>query len=212
MRVVSVQVGRPQTFPSFDGGKPFRSAIDKRPVAGPVRAGPEGLEGDAQVDRRFHGGPERALLAYAAEHYPGWRAELARPDLSFGAFGENLTCEGLTEEDSCIGDELALPAAVFQISQPRIPCSKLARRLGVRDGVERALASGRTGFYLRVLRGGAVEPGPLRLVERPFPQLTVARALRAVYAPGEDPDGVDALMACPLLSSSIREVLERRGG
>src|SRR5437868_3597371 len=109
MRVLSIQVGLPQNLPAAKAsGKPWRSAIVKQVVSGPVALGLEGLAGDGQADRRFHGGPERALMAYASEHYPLWREELGRESLPAGSFGENLTLEGLTEAQASIGDVLAL--------------------------------------------------------------------------------------------------------
>src|SRR5437762_1529131 len=125
--VVSIQVGQPRAFETH--GHQWRSAIAKEPVRGPVLLGREGLAGDAHADLRFHGGPDKAVLAYCTEHYAGWRAELGRDALPFGSFGENLTVEGLLEDEARIGDTFALGAAVIQISQPRTPCQKLARRL-----------------------------------------------------------------------------------
>ena len=209
-RVVGIQVGKPRTFSGLDEeGRSWRSAIDKRAVTGPVFAGPEGLEGDAQVDRRYHGGPDRALLAYAAGHYDGWRRELGRTQLPCGSFGENLTVEGVDESIACVGDRWALGQAQLEISSPRMPCSKLARHLGAPDAIERALSTARTGFYLRVRRPGLVAPGPLLFLEHPFPALTIARALRALLAPDEDPEGVAAFIACPALSESLRAALKR---
>ena len=207
MKVLSIQVGRTRTFaPADPDGKRWRSAIAKEPVSGIVALGLEGLAGDVQADRRYHGGPERALLAYAAEHFAGWCQELSRPSLTPGTFGENLTLEGLAEAQACIGDVLSLGGAVIQVSQPRMPCVKLARRLAAPGIVARALATARTGFYLRVLRVGEVARGPLALIERPFPRLTVAAALQALT----DPSLRDELVGCPLLAEGWRAALAKR--
>jgi len=207
-RVTAVLAGRVRTFP--DGGpegKSWRSAIDKQPVLAPARLAYEGLAGDAQADRRYHGGPARALLGYSAGHYPSWAAELRRADLGPGSFGENLTIEGLDESSACIGDELRLGTAVIQISQPRMPCVKLARRLATPDIVARTLSTARTGFYLRVLEEGDVGPGPLELLGRSLAGLTVARALNALLDPAADPEGVDSLRGCFSLSEHFRAAL-----
>ena len=207
--VLSIQIGRARAHPPAEpGGKSWRSAIDKQPISGPLALGSEGLEGDAQADRRFHGGPERALLAYDHGHYAGWREELGRGELPPGSFGENLTVVGLSESEACIGDRFSLGLAVVQISQPRVPCVKLARRLATPDIVARAFATGRTGFYLRVLREGRVSAGPLVLLERPFPELTVALGIRRLVDPVDDP-AMNALASCPLLSDDYRRTLVR---
>ncbi len=208
-RVVSVQVGRTRTYPNGKDGKPWRSAIGKEPVQGPIALGPEGLQGDAQADKRFHGGPERALLAYSQDHFAGWEIELGRAPLGPGSFGENLTVADLTEASACIGDSFALGTAVVQVSQPRMPCVKLARRLEAPEMVARALGTGRTGFYLRVLVVGAVEPGPLRLLERPFPALSVAAALLAVHDPRAALPLLPALLECPLLYAGWKSAIAR---
>ena len=205
-RILSIQVGLPRQ--RRDGELVWRSAIDKRPAAGSVALSAEGLAQDGVADRRYHGGPERALLAYCAEHYPGWREELGRPDLAHGAFGENLTVSGLAEEEACIGDVYAQGAARIQISQPRLPCVKLARHLGAPGIVARALETGRSGIYLRVLEGGALEAGELLLVQRPCPGVTVAMATRARLEPLTA--DAEAVRACALLSEGFRDVLHKR--
>jgi MOSC domain-containing protein YiiM len=202
--VVSIQVGPVRAYAGF------RSAIAKEPVQGPLALRRLGLEGDAQADRRFHGGPDRALLAYSLDHYPGWRLELELPGLLPGAFGENLTVAGLSEDEACIGDAWALGEAQLEVSQPRVPCVKLSRRLGRADAAERALASGRSGIYLRVLREGQVAPGPLALLSRPHPGLTVALALAALRDPAGSSDALDRLRSCPQLAEAYRSSLDRR--
>jgi MOSC domain-containing protein YiiM len=210
LRVLSIQVGRVHTFqPATPEGNPWRSAIAKEAVLGELQLGAEGLAGDMQADRRYHGGPERALLAYSADHYPNWRRELSRELLPYGMFGENLTVAGLDEETACIGDSFALGQAVVQISQPRMPCVKLARRLDTPDMVQRTLSTARTGFYLRVLEQGMVAPGPLRLVQRPFPGLTISVALRALVNPMAAGPLLDELLACPLLADGWRDEVAR---
>ena len=205
MRIVSIQVGLPQK--RIDGAREWRSAIDKRPVAHAALSA-LGLAGDGQADHRYHGGPERAVLAFCAEHYPIWRKELRRPEFAFGSFGENLTVSGLSESEACIGDVYAQGEARMQVSQPRVPCVKLERHLGVPGSLRRALETGRTGVYLRVLAPGTLEPGELAVLERPFPGLTVAVANEALQEPLTP--AADALRACPLLSDGFRAALEAR--
>ena len=173
MRIASVQVGKPARVGEM------RTGFCKQPVPGEVRVGRENLEGDAQADHRHHGGPDMAVLAYPADHYPAWRAELSWAALPLGGFGENLSVAGVTEGTACIGDVWRAGTAVLQIASPRKPCRKISdfwQRPVLLKLVER---SGRSGWYLRVLEEGALEAGgEIALAERPHPQWTVARAYR----------------------------------
>jgi MOSC domain-containing protein YiiM len=178
--IASIQVGQPREM--TDGGwpdlrtGPWVSAIIKEPVSGPVWLATTNLKGDRQGNPAAHGGPDKAALAYGAGHYPLWRAELGR-ELPHGAFGENLTIEGLDEESVCIGDTFEAGEAIVQVSQPRQPCWKIARRWGIKELTAMVADHGRTGWYLRVLREGHLEAGqPVRLGERPHPEWTVMRA------------------------------------
>lgn len=158
MRVVSVN-----TSPARDilyRGASFRTGIFKAAVAGPVRLFKDHVEGDEQADRRVHGGVDMAAYAYPIEHYAFWQQEIARPEMPFGQFGENLTISGLTEDTVRIGDILKLGSATVQVSEPRIPCFKLVARMeaGVNFSA-RFHKSRKLGFYLRVLEEGEVGAG-----------------------------------------------------
>jgi MOSC domain-containing protein YiiM len=192
--------------------RPWTSAIHKSPVEGRIWLGAEGLTGDGQADRRHHGGPERALLAYAASHYPSWQQELGLPELGPGAFGENLTVLGLTEDTACIGDRLAIGDVVVEVAQPRQPCQNLARKLRVADMVKRVESSGRGGWYLRVIHEGWLEAGMLAdLTGRPNPEWTIREAARVYQARGNDPASAARLAECAALSSEWRERLTLGG-
>jgi MOSC domain-containing protein YiiM len=181
MRIASVQVGRPQRVGEI------RTGFGKRPVAGPVRVGRENLDGDGQADRRYHGGPDMAALAYCADHYPAWRAELVWPELPLGGFGENLSVEGVSEETACIGDVWRAGTALLQISSPRNPCQKISRFWGRPDLLRRVIQSGRSGWYLRVLEEGELQAGAeIALLERPHPQWSIARSSQVAMARGAD--------------------------
>jgi MOSC domain-containing protein YiiM len=215
-RVVSVQVGLPRSVGHPDADDPFdrpwTSGIWKFAVAGPVRVIGHNLEGDAQADPTVHGGPDKAILVYAASHYPAWRAELGEAAMDGGAFGENLTVDGLDERTVRIGDIVSVGTALLQVSQPRGPCWKIARRWGIKDLTARVERTRRTGWYLRVLREGTLEAGlPMVLVERGGESFTIDRALRLVY--GYRPADRDEAMAfarLPALAASWRASLEKR--
>jgi len=188
--------------------RPWVTGFFKSPVTEQVWLGRTGLAGDGQADGKNHGGPDKAVLAYAADHYPLWHAELNRSDLSYGAFGENFTIAGLSEETVCIGDVFAIGPVRVQVSQPRQPCWKIARRWRIKDLTARVLSTGRTGWYFRVLVEGYVRPGlPVALIERPFPHWTVARASEVMHRRRDDPAAAAELAACPLLSASWRRSL-----
>jgi MOSC domain-containing protein YiiM len=152
-----VNVGRTRTVVFL--GRKVRTAIWKSPVAGPVRVTRLSLEGDKQTDLRYHGGPDKAVYAYPAEHYAHWARELPGVELPWGAFGENLTTEGVLEADARIGDRFEIGSAQVMVTEPRMPCYKLGVRFGREDMVQRFFDHGGTGFYLAVLREGEVAAG-----------------------------------------------------
>ena len=209
-RIVSLQVGRPETRVSPQG-KDWRTAIHKTPVAGRVRLGAENLDGDYQANRKYHGGPDKAVCAYSAEHYPDWRELLAPVPMPFGAFGENVTVENMTEDLVCIGDVFTVGTARVQVSQPRQPCANVSKRWDRSDLPRRMEETGRTGFYLRVLEPGDVGAGDvLALAERPHAGWTLARANTLMYDDAADRAETEALRALALLSAEWKRILGRK--
>ncbi len=156
-RVLAVNVGPVHAVPWK--GRSVRTGILKAPTQGRVRVRRLGLEGDEQGDLEAHGGPLKAVYAYPSEHYAFWREELPGTDLPWGVFGENLTTAGLSEERVHVGDRFRIGSAVLAATKPRFPCYKLGLRFGREDIESRFLASGRTGFYLRVIDEGDVGAG-----------------------------------------------------
>ena len=147
----------------------WTSGIFKAPISGPVWLGATNLEGDGQEDLKVHGGPDKAVMAYSADHYPFWRSKLTHlPELPYGAFGENFTLGGLTEDNVYMQDIYRIGEAVVQVTDPRQPCWKLARRMQTKEVGPLMIGTGYSGWYFRVLTEGHVEPGlPVELVERP---------------------------------------------
>jgi MOSC domain-containing protein YiiM len=157
VKIVSVNVGIPRD--AVWRGEVVRTGIFKQPVAGAVAVRGENLAGDAQADLTVHGGVDKAVYGYPSEHYAYWCDWLGVDALPWGAFGENLTTAGLLESDACIGDRFSIGSALLEVSQPRIPCSKLALRHERPDLPKAFLASGRSGFYFRIVREGALTAG-----------------------------------------------------
>lgn len=191
--------------------KEWTTGFYKEPVAGAVWLGATNLAGDGQADLVNHGGRDKAVNVYPAEHYWHWETELGIPNLPGGAFGENFTTVRGLEAEVCIGDVYELGAAVVQISQPRQPCWKLARRWGIKDLALRVQQTGRTGWYFRVLREGEVEAGhPFVLADRPHPEWTVSAANDVMHHRKADVEAARALASCAALSESWRASLLRR--
>ncbi len=213
--VVSIQVGLPQTL-GREGAtepmdRPWRTGFFKQSVTEPVWVAKMNITGDGQADLKRHGGPEKAVLAYSAEHYPAWQAVLEKLELPFGAFGENFTIAGQTEAEVCIGDIYEVGTAQLQVSQPRQPCWKLARRWRRRDLAKLVQTTGRTGWYFRVLQQGYVEAGSqLQLCDRPYPEWTIEQANRIMHQDRHDRLAAGQLAACPLLASNWKKTLLQR--
>ena len=191
-----------------DGSRTWTTAIAKVPVDGPTGVGPLGVDGDHQADTTHHGGHDKALLAYAATHYPDWRARYGL-DLRVGCFGENLSVVGQDEDEVCIGDTYRLGALVVQVTQPREPCWKLVKRWDVPELTELANRTAWTGWYLRVLEPATLAPGTaVELVERPHPEWTVTRATRTAL--DGDPTDRRALAELPELAAVWHTMLHAR--
>ena len=216
-RLVAVCTGRPERRGTSGAADPFdrawQSAIWKTAVAAPVQVGALGLDGDVQVDTRVHGGPDKAVLAYAVRHYAGTWREVFGQELLPGAFGENLAIDGLDETSVAIGDVFAIGAARLQVSQPRGPCWKLVRKFRRADLVERVIENGFTGWYMRVLEAGTVAAGsPVALVDRPHPALTIAVVNRVLYHRPLDRPAAAALAACAELAPNLRRQIAGKLG
>ncbi|MBD2721960.1 MOSC domain-containing protein [Hymenobacter armeniacus] len=204
MRILSVNVGRPRTLEWI--GRGITTAIFKEPVAGPVSLEGNNLAGDQQADLRVHGGPDKAVYAYASEHYTYWEAEL-QPGALVGpaAFGENLTTAGLLERDVRIGDEFKMGTAVLRAAQPRQPCYKLNLRFNDPEMVSRFVAAGRSGIYFQVLQPGVVQAGDAIELSRRSPYaVTIQDVTDMYYGVLQSPAAVQELLSIPYLPASVR--------
>ena len=214
MKLLSIQVGMPRTIGVAGAPDPmdreWTSGFVKSPVSSAVDLTLTGLVGDGQADLKNHGGPDKAINAYPADHYPTWREEL-EIDCPPGGFGENFTTLGALEADVCIGDIFRVGGVVVQITQPRKPCWKLARHWRIKELAVRVEQTGRTGWYLRVLETGKVAaPAEFELVERPYPQWTVAEANAIMHHRNDDWEAAAALASCSALSASWQISLRNR--
>jgi MOSC domain-containing protein YiiM len=175
MQVISINVGLPREVEWRE--ELVRTSIFKKPVPGRVRVDRLNIEGDRQSDLTVHGGVDKAVYVYPSEHYEFWRKELPDFDLPWGAFGENLTTLGLSEDAVRLGDRFGIGSAEFVVTQPRMPCFKLTIRFGRADMIKRFYRSGRSGFYLAVAKEGDIGSGDqISLLNRDSDAITIAEA------------------------------------
>lgn len=187
-RVLAVNVGQKTRRRRDHDGRLYWTAIQKAPLSGPVEVTRMGLAGDEQVDRKNHGGLDKAVHAHFVDHL-AWMEHLSGQSVTPGRIGENLTLSGIegnsvTEGDFCLGDIVQIGSVRLQVTQPRNPCYKQAEELKVKDLVSRVLATGRTGILFRVLQEGVVQAGDVvELLHRPAPQWPVARVTQLIRQP-----------------------------
>jgi MOSC domain-containing protein YiiM len=179
------------------------SGIAKSAVAGPVQVTATGLDGDEQGDLRVHGGVDKAIHHYPYDHYPHWQAELDSPLLAQpGAFGENFSTLGWTEDTVHFGDVVSVGSALLEVSQGRQPCWKLNDRFGVPRMAASVQSTGRTGWYYRVRQPGRIAPGDtLAVIERPYPDWPISRLMSLLFQRLLDRPTLEAAHALPLPAS-----------
>ncbi len=204
-RVESVNVGEPR--PVELKGRTIWTAIWKSPVEGRLALRGVNLAGDDQADRTVHGGPDKAVYAYAVEDIDWWEAQ-GRDTLGPGAFGENLTVRGLPVSEAVIGERWAIGTTLLEVAQPRLPCFKLGLRMGDPRFVKRFANANRPGAYLRVVREGEIGRGDLiNVIERPAHGVTSALVSRAILGEREL---LAAALRAPELPVELREWMQER--
>jgi MOSC domain-containing protein YiiM len=202
MKLISVCVGEPREVDWK--GKPVTTGIFKKPVDGRVMMRSLNLDGDRQADLTVHGGIEKAVYAYPMEHYAYWRQEFPDEALPWGAFGENLTVEGLLESEVNIGDRFRIGTAEVMVTQPRFPCFKLNLKFGRDDMVKRFLNSRLSGIYFSVVQEGEVGAGDaIALVSRDENNITVADIVK-IYVREASDDLVRRAIQVPALAAELR--------
>lgn len=215
MKVASIQVGTPVQRGTAGSRalneREWTSGIYKDRVEGTIKVFEDHLLGDGQADLENHGGPDKAINCYPAEHLPFWRERLGIAKIGPGAFGENFSTEGALETNVCIGDVYAGTAAAFQVTQPRQPCWKLARKWGVKKLPAYFEKELKMGWYLRVLKTGFITVGEtLTLEERPNPDWTIARIYSVMMDRQADRNDITGILGLAGLSTAWRELFASR--
>jgi MOSC domain-containing protein YiiM len=209
MKVLSVNVSLPTEVLYRD--KRVTTGIFKEPVNGRVMLRTLYLDGDGQADLIGHGGIYKAAYVYSIENYDYWKRELGRTDFTFGQFGENVTVEGMLEDQICVGDVFRVGSALVEVTQPRVPCYKLGIKMGLSQFVKMFLASCRVGFYLRVLEVGEIGPGDVLDHVRTDPErMTVREVCHLLYFDPKNLEGAKKALRIRALSPGWRQSFEER--
>lgn len=209
MKLLAISVGLPRVIEA--DGRTVTTGIFKEPVEGPVHVGVTGVAGDSQADLKAHGGADKAVYVYTIEHYRFWREALGCPIMSYGQFGENLTVEGIQDDQVHIGDRFRIGRLLVEVTQPRVPCFKLGIRMNRPDFPKRFMHSGRTGFYFRVLDEGELSAGDMieRISMDPI-ELTVQESMQALIPGPSQKDVIRKALRVDALSQGWRDDLEKR--
>lgn len=198
--IESLNIGKPGK--EIFRNKEITTGICKKPVSGPLNLKKLGFEGDGVADSKHHGGYDKAVCVYSVDHYPYWEKVLGI-ELPVAAFGENLSVSNMHEDEVCIGDIFQMGTSIVMVSQPRQPCRTLAARYGRSDLVKLVVDSGRTGFYLKVMREGIVEKeNKLVLMEKDSYNITISFANRILHHDKKNIEGIEKVLEVPALSES----------
>ena len=210
MRIISTNIGKARDIEW--NGKIVRTGIFKFPVDEPLFLGNEDVENDEVIDRRYHGGTEKACYLYSADHYSYWKQFYSELEMPYGIFGENLTIEGLHEAQINIGDVFDIGDAVVQATQPRQPCFKLEFRFPDPAIVRRFVDSGFPGVYVRILKNGSVKNGDLVRLTKRQDSISVQKVFQLLYATEFDREAVEIAVNDPFIAQSCRNDLLKRWG
>jgi MOSC domain-containing protein YiiM len=202
-RLISVNVGEPRELLWM--GRTVKTGIFKDAIRGRVAVRRLNLNGDKQADLSVHGGLDKAVYLYPAEHYVYWQEEYPGMQLPWGMFGENLTTEGMLEDEVSIGDQFRVGSVELMVTQPRLPCYKLGIRFGRDDIIKRFMAAGRPGFYLRVLQEGEVGAGDtIERISRDDGEVTVSDVFRLIGKDRDDTETLRRAVQVKTLPDSLR--------
>jgi MOSC domain-containing protein YiiM len=209
MKLLSVNVAEPRTV--FHKLRLVRTGIFKTPVKGRVMMRRLNIDGDGQADLKNHGGEYKAVYTYDIQNYAHWKKELGRDDFAHGQFGENLTTEGMAEDQVCIGDIFRIGGAVAEVTQPRNPCFKLGIRVADKMFVRNFLESGLLGIYLRVIEEGEIGAGDaFKRIGAGPEQITVREMARLRNFSDDDLELTRRALRIPALAPEIKELFKIR--
>ena len=210
MRIISVNIGEPKIINWR--GKEVKTGIYKYPVADSIFLESEDVKNDYVIDRKHHGGADKACYAYSHDHYDFWKNRYPEVDFHHGIFGENLTVEGLNETEIFIGDIFQIGEAQVQVTQPRQPCYKLGVRFGTQKMVRQFVDSGFPGVYFRVLKPGKVKVGDkIKRVQKQN-ALSIQKVFELLYTDEFQKDAIQKALDDPNLAESCRKDLNKRWG
>ncbi|MCK5391269.1 MAG: MOSC domain-containing protein, partial [Deltaproteobacteria bacterium] len=208
-RLLSVNVSLPKEI--IHKGKKISSGIFKEPVKGRIKVNSLNLEGDGQADLLAHGGNFRAVYVYSYDNYAYWEKELNRDDFKYGQFGENFTVEGMSDDEIHVGDRFKIGSALFEVTQPRVPCYKLAIKMGEEGFYNQILSSGRLGFYFRVIEEGDVGAGDIiEKVSEDTQEMTINEVNSLLYFNKDDFNGIEKAIKIKALSPGWKTSFEDR--
>jgi MOSC domain-containing protein YiiM len=209
MRILAISVGKPKTIKHM--GKDVPTAIYKYPVVGPCMVRKTNIDGDQQANLKAHGGPDKTVLAFPFEHYSSYQKLYGQETYGFGHFGENLTTEGLTENNVRIGDRFSVGQAVFEVTMPRFPCFKFGIKLGTSKALGTCISTGKTGFYLHVLDEGMITAGDVvKYLESNETAPSVEAVHRLRFFGQQDIDGMRQVLECAALSQVLKNLFSER--
>lgn len=207
MQIISTNIGQPRILEYH--GKEVKTGLFKYPVQEPIFLGVQDVEKDNVMDRKHHGGVDKACYLYSADHYGYWQKMYPELDLTWGMFGENLTVEGLQEAEICVGDIFKIGEAEVQATQPRQPCFKLEFRFNDRLIIRKFVDSGFSGVYVRVLKSGRVKAGDLMHRTESDGIVSIKKTFEWIYAEEFDPDVARAIHH-PFIAESCKKDLLKR--
>lgn len=212
----SVQISQPRTYSRTNSRsnktENWTTSFNKSPVEGWVSVTAAGIAGDEQADKKNHGGIDKAVLFYSADHFDYWQNQLGVPAIAPGAFGENLTVSGMDESTVCIGDRLSINDVILEVSQPRQPCWKLARHWHLPELPKQVVQSGFCGWYCRVIKNGRIKlETPIALVANPHPKWPVRRAHQVFHQSPVNAATLNELLSLTVLSNAWKTSAKHRG-
>ena len=210
MKIISTNIGEPRIVNWK--GKELKTGIFKYPVNHPIFLGSEDVENDHVIDRRFHGGIDKACYLYSADHYGYWKKLYPEPEMPFGIFGENLTVEGLHEAEINVGDTFKIGEAIVQATQPRQPCFKLEFRFNSDKIIQQFIDSGFSGVYVRVLEKGKVKSGDTMQRTERKNSLSIQKVYELLYTSEFQKEAVEMAVNDPFIAASCKKDLLKRWG